>query len=291
LTSPSREGLVRRGDVDIHYLEWDPAGGPVAPSILLLHGLGSNARYWDRVAGHITTRRRIALDLIPAAADGAAMSQLIADVAFIVAELGLGRPVVVGHSWGAGLALELVVARPGLASGLVFVDGPIHGVARIYTWEEVQARMQPELRRYASPGEAAAETRAYLGEAWAADLEPYVEAGLKAEGDHFVPKLTSAVRLRILRDLHESDPERLWPAVSVPASALIARKSDPTIGAATDRGLTRLAEVAPDVAVRRFATPHDIPLYAPAEVAREIEVIAARAGSASPSPPASRPHP
>lgn len=281
---------MRRGAVDVHYVEWDAEGSPTPPPILLLHGLSSNARYWDRVAGQIPDRRRVALDLTPADPADATMAELIADVAYAIRDLGLGSPVVVGHSWGAGLALEFVVAHPELASGFVFIDGPVHGVARIFTWDEVQASMQPPFRHYASTAEAVADSQAYLREAWGADLEPYVEAGLRVDGEGFIAKLTAPVRLRILRDLHDSDPEQLWPNVQVPASALIARKHDARIAAATDRGVARLAEIAPDVAIKRFATPHDIPLYAPAEVAREIELIAARAASASPSPPAARPY-
>ena len=289
MTSPTRDGLLRRGALAIPYVEWHAEGDPVPPPVLLLHGLSSNARYWDRVASHLPHRRRVALDLTPADPADATMAELIADVAYAIRELGLGSPVVVGHSWGAALALEFVVANPELTSGFVFVDGPIHGVARIFSWDEVQARMQPPFRRYASAAEAIADSRAYLGEAWADDLEPYVEAGLRLDGDGLIAKLTSPVRLRILRDIHDSDPEQLWPKVTVPASALIARKSDAKISRSTDEGMTRIAEIAPAIKIQRFETPHDIPLYAPADVAREIELIAARAASASPSPPVAPP--
>jgi hypothetical protein len=175
------------------------------------------------------------------------------------------------------------VAHPEVVSGFVFVDGPIHGVARIFTWEEVEASMQPPFRHYASAADAIAESKGNLGVAWGDDLEPYVVAGLEQDGDGLVSKLTSPVRLRILRDLYDSDPEQLWPRVQVPASALIARKSDARISRSTELGMARIAEVAPGVAVKRFETPHDIPLYAPLEVAQEVELIAERAVSASPS--------
>ena len=139
--------------------------------------------------------------------------------------------------------------------------------------------MQPPLKHYASAAEAVADSKAHLGEAWAEDLEAYVEGGLSPEAGGFVPKLTAPVRLRILRDIHDSDPESLWPRVSVPAVALIARKRDLRIAASTDLGGARMREVPPELAVKRFATPHDIPLYAPAEVAAEIELIATRARS------------
>ena len=278
LASP-RGGLLRRAHFEFPYVEWDSEGPAAAPPIVLLHGLGSNARYWGRVAAHLPSRRLVALDLTPTDPADAAMAELIADIAFAITALGLGRPVVVGHSWGAGLGLEFVVAHPELVSGFVFVDGPIHGVARMFSWEEVQALMQPPFRHYSAPGEAFAESHAYLGPAWGEDLEPYVEAGLTRDGEGFVSKLSSPVRLRILRDLHDSDPELLWPRVAVPAVALIARKSDARISRSTDFGMERIGEIVPDIPIRRFATPHDIPLYAPREVAREIELIAERAGS------------
>ena len=278
-----RDSNLRRGDFEFHYIEWKAAATAVPPPILLFHGLSSNAHYWDRVAGHLTNRRLVALDLTPRDPAHAAMPELLADIAVAISELGLEKPVVVGHSWGAGLALEFVVAHPDVVSGFVFVDGPIHGVARIFTWEEVEASMQPPFRHYASAADAIAESKGYLGVAWGDDLEPYVVAGLEQDGDGLVSKLTSAVRLRILRDLYDSDPEQLWPRVQVPAAALIARKSDARISRSTELGMARIAEVAPGVAVKRFETPHDIPLYAPLEVAQEVELIAERAVSASPS--------
>jgi pimeloyl-ACP methyl ester carboxylesterase len=258
----------------IPYVEWGPGGDAHAPAILLLHGLGSNARYWDRVASHLRTRRVVALDLTPPDAAGAEMDFMLAGVIHTVAELHLDRPVVAGHSWGAGLGLELVARNPELASGFVFIDGPIDGVARIFSWEEVEAGMQPPFPRYARVEDAVEHTKAELGSAWDEDLRPFVEAGLQRDGDGFVSWLTSPVRHRLLRDLYDSDPEKLWPALKVPSAALIARKSDARISRSTETGMQRVAEIAPAVKIVRFDTPHDIPLYAPAEVAQEIEGVA-----------------
>lgn len=255
-------------------VEWRPDRDAESPAILLLHGLGSNARYWNRVASHLRSRRLVALDLTPQDPADAEMERLLAGVVQAVDEHHLDRPVVVGHSWGAGLALELVARHPGLTSGLVFVDGPIDGVARIFGWDEVEAFMQPPLPRYATLDDAIAQTRAHLGEAWGEDLVPFVEAGLRREGAELVAKLTAPVRHQILRDLFASDPEQLWPTLQVPAVALIARKSDARISRSTDEGMVRVAQIAPAVRIKRFETPHDIPLYAPGEVAQEVQLLA-----------------
>src|SRR3979409_2354605 len=96
------------------------------PPLILLHGLSSNARYWERVARHLPERRMIALDQrghgltgqpprVPAFPDGYAMEELLMDVDFVIAQLELEKPVVVGHSWGATIALELIGTRQGTA--------------------------------------------------------------------------------------------------------------------------------------------------------------------------------
>ena len=251
----------------------------------MLHGLSSNARYWERTASHLPGRRIVALDQrghgltgsAPdpvALPDGYAMRELLSDAAFLVAELELGKPLVVGHSWGAAVALELVAGTGRLASGLVFVDGPVQGVASVLSWPEVEALMQPPLPRYASPEAAVAASRLELESAWGDDLVPFVGARLMSEGDGWVLTLTSPIRHELLRGLYASRPEDLWPRVDVPAVVLVARHSIARISRSTEAGIARLREIAPSVEVKQFETPHDIPLYAPAEVAQEVERVA-----------------
>ena len=272
---PSSEGWLERAGARIHYAQWLPdTGDATPPAILLLHGLGSNARYWDRVAAHLRHRRLVALDLTPASPELAAMDHLLDHAAFAVEHLGLDRPVVAGHSWGAGVGLELVARNPLLASGFVFIDGPIDGVARIYEWAEVEAFMQPPFRRYSSLEAAIAERKTELRDAWGDDLVPFVASGLRLDGDGLTSTLTVPVRHQLLLDLYQSDPEKLWPALKVPAVALIARKSDARISRSTETGMHRVAEIAPAVAIKRFETPHDIPLFAPSEVAQDIDAVA-----------------
>jgi pimeloyl-ACP methyl ester carboxylesterase len=45
-------------------------------------------------------------------------------------EIGVERAVVVGHSWGAMVALAMALNQPGLVSGLVLLSGYYYGTAR-----------------------------------------------------------------------------------------------------------------------------------------------------------------
>jgi pimeloyl-ACP methyl ester carboxylesterase len=280
------DGWLERDGVRLHCLEWTPDSGLESqPACLLLHGLSSNARYWERLARHLPARRLVALDQrghgltgqpprAPAFPDGYAMEQLLDDAAFVISELELRAPVVVGHSWGATVALELVGTRPGIASGLVFIDGPIQSAANLFSWEDAQKIMQPPLPRFASFEEAVSESRRDFEGTWDQDLESFVKTRIIPDADALVLTLTAPVRLELLRGLYESQPDVLWPRVEVPAVALLARHGPARITRSREVGAERLEALAPNIQVEWFDSPHDIPVYMPAEVAAEVERVA-----------------
>jgi pimeloyl-ACP methyl ester carboxylesterase len=259
--------------------------------VFLLHGLSSNARYWDRLARHLTTRRLVALDQRghgltarpphSPPSGGYAMDVLLEDAEFVIGQLDLDKPTVVGHSWGATVALELVGTRPGLASALVFIDGPVQSAANMFSWDEAQKFMQPPLPRFATLADAMAQSRLDFASGWGEDLEPFVRAGVVPDGDAFILTLTASSRLELLRGLYDSQPEMLWPRVDVPAVALLARDGPASVSSWKEHGAALLGELAPNVEIRWFDTPHDIPIFAPAEVAAVIELVSSAAAASS----------
>jgi hypothetical protein len=146
--------------------------------------------------------------------------------------------------------------------------------------------MQPPLPRFANFADAVAESKHDFEGAWEDDLEAFVTARIVPDGDKLILTLTAPARLELLRGLYESQPDVLWPQVGVPAVALLALRSFARISRSTETGATRLNVIAPRVEVRWLDTPHDIPLFMPAEVAAEIERICSLAatGLASEAP-------
>ena len=278
------EGWVERGGARLHYLEWRPAesdGAPHEPSLFLLHGLSSNARVWTRVARLLPARRVVALDQRSHGPSdrpdsGYTLDALVADAAHTIRELGLGRPLVAGHSWGAASALSLAAAHPELASGLVVVDGPTSSFSRFMTWEQAAERMQPPLPVYPGLGEATAAQAADLGEAWGDDLVDFVSAGLvEAPGGGLTPTLTAQVRLQILRELYDFQPELLFASVEGPI--LLAMAGRVWAGAPAEfvegrrRSVGEVQELRPDAQVRWYESQHDVPLIRPAELALDMD--------------------
>jgi pimeloyl-ACP methyl ester carboxylesterase len=273
------EGDIEAGGVRLHYLEWVPDANSVsAPPLFLLHGLSSNSHYWKRMVRHLPGRRIVALDqrghgLSDRPAAGYAMANLIDDASTAIAELGLARPIVVGHSWGAAVALEVVAARQDLIGGLVFVDGPVMSMAHVLSWDQAQVVMQPPLPRFRSFDDARAESVGDFKEAWDDDLEAFVKARVVADGDALVLTLTAPVRLEIIRSLYYGQPELLWPQLTVPTCVLLAAAGPSMMSSWKRKAAAELANLAPAIDVRWYDTPHDVPLYKPAELAADIERV------------------
>ncbi len=101
--------------------------------MLLLHGLSSNGADLglDRAAAWRDRSMSLPLDqrghgLSDRPEDGYGFDETTADVAALIDALDLERPVVVGHSWGANVALSLAADHPDSVRGIVLVDGGLH---------------------------------------------------------------------------------------------------------------------------------------------------------------------
>ncbi|MDP2764826.1 MAG: alpha/beta hydrolase [Brevundimonas sp.] len=98
------------------------------PDVILIPGLASTADVWRGVADRLAGRRRLHLisvrgfgDLAPGDnANGAVMAAVAGEVRRYIAEHGLERPAIIGHSMGGQLGLR-VAADSGPRVGRVMV--------------------------------------------------------------------------------------------------------------------------------------------------------------------------
>lgn len=104
--------------------------GSGAPPVLLVHGWCCDHTYMARPLAHLARGHRvIAPDLSGHGQSDMASSYTIPEFADEVARLaqGLGveRPLVVGHSMGGSVALELAVRHPRLPAAIAILDSTI----------------------------------------------------------------------------------------------------------------------------------------------------------------------
>lgn len=277
---------TRYGGLRMRVRNWGGEGRPV----VLLHGLASTCRIWD-LAAPILARdfAVIAVDQrghgdSGKPEDGYDFASVGQDVAALLEGRGIQRPVLVGHSWGADVALELAVARPGMLQGIVFVDGgTIDASARYETLDDALTQMAPPdfsgvtadqfLDRVRSGGQWAtliAQHGAPAEEIILANFETREDGALRA-------KLTRDNHLRIIRALWEHHPRELYPRVPCPVLMMPARQqANPD---AYERTLARSESIAAAESLLPNSKTvwldnsiHDVPVQRPelvAEIIRE----------------------
>ncbi|MFZ0043946.1 MAG: alpha/beta hydrolase [Solirubrobacteraceae bacterium] len=115
--------LVRE-EVRLGYQE----AGQGAPALVFVHGLACHRGFWtDQVDYFSRDHRVLAVDLrghgdSDAPRQPYTMQALADDVEWMCTALGVERPLVVGHSLGGLVALELAASRPERVAGAVLVD-------------------------------------------------------------------------------------------------------------------------------------------------------------------------
>ena len=120
-----RKQFVTVGDLDIAYVEVSGA----EPALLLVHGFTDTSRSFSLLAPHLAGRRLIMPDLrghgASQAGKGCGITDFADDIAGLILRLRLDRPVVVGHSLGAMVAIALARRHKELIGGLVVLAGTL----------------------------------------------------------------------------------------------------------------------------------------------------------------------
>lgn len=217
--------------------QWDSPG---PRPIVLVHGGGAHARWWDAVAPHLTTGPVLALDLSGHGDSDHRPSYTrelwVEEVRAAVLQVD-AAPLLVGHSMG-GLVSALLAAEGDVElAGVVMVDSPINDAApvpdvapalarpRCYaaTAAEVEVRFRPIL----DSGRTAPELRAHVAKH---SVRRYDEGF----GWKFDPSFHTAGRIRDVLDVR---PECAVHYIR------------PTLGLATDEMFAQVRELqhGPDV--------------------------------------------
>jgi pimeloyl-ACP methyl ester carboxylesterase len=126
-TKPERR-TTRVSGVPISYLAWGP---PDAPGLVLVHGGGAHAQWWDHIAPAFSVDRRVlALDLSghgwSGHCDGYSLDGWTDELLAVAAHGDLcGPPVLVGHSMGGFVTIAAAANHGDEVAGLIVCDSPV----------------------------------------------------------------------------------------------------------------------------------------------------------------------
>jgi pimeloyl-ACP methyl ester carboxylesterase len=156
--------------IALYHRLYDRAG-PAAPVVLCLPGLTRNSKDFEVLAPQLAARFRVLCPDLRGRGQSARdpvwrnyqPGTYLADLAALLAELGITRLAVIGTSLGGLLAMLLPSLRPGIVAGIVLNDigpeiDPV-GAERIRTY----AGRLPAVRDWS---EAIAQLRTVYGAAW-----------------------------------------------------------------------------------------------------------------------------
>jgi pimeloyl-ACP methyl ester carboxylesterase len=139
--------LSSRDGVRLAYVEAGPAASLMPPLVLVNGWTGDHGIFTPQIAHFAQSRRVVAINLRGhGASDAPEQDYTIAsfadDIAWQCGQLELRKPVVIGHSLGGVIALELCGRYPDLASGVVMIDSMIMPPANLRASPQVRALLE-----------------------------------------------------------------------------------------------------------------------------------------------------
>lgn len=227
--TPTRDELLTVGDIKLHCVQWGNQGQP----IICIHGLTANAFAFQSFADDLAKDHRvIAYDLRGRGdsdkhAEGYSIPIHTEDLSKLIDGLELDRPVIIGHSLGAMIALYFAAHYPDKLSQLVLIDA---GAPLPWKTPEEQpawltaaiSRLGTQIPSY-SEYIARLKTLPFLGPYWNAYTDIYYQHDVYTHSDGAVR--AKAYREGILEEgsrFQEGQPAEQWPGVKVPTLLLRA---------------------------------------------------------------------
>lgn len=122
-----KPAYMSRDGVRLAHYEAGPAERQTPPLFLINGWTGDHGIFTPQIAHFAQSRRVVAINLRGHGASDAPEQEYTIpgfadDLAWQCARLGLQRPLVIGHSLGGAIALELCGRYPELACGLILID-------------------------------------------------------------------------------------------------------------------------------------------------------------------------
>lgn len=247
------------------------------PDLLLVHGLSSNLRIWDAMIPMLTTNFRVvSYDQRGHGHSGDpengdySFDSLVADAKAVARAFEMDNPAIVGHSWGASVAMAYAAQTPD-CPGIVCVDGGVVDLQDIgMTWELTEQILKPP--RLEGPPDKLLERIRTRHSVLPWELMEAVTRRSFVTGEDGIMRRRTPVdeHMAIVRTLWEG---RVAPTLArtrcrilfVLAEGYVSDERAAAAIAAKREGVRRLAG-DPNVEVAWLESVHDIPLLHPREL-------------------------
>ncbi len=216
MTTTSQAKAATRDGVTLRYIDT----GAGEPPLLFIHGWTCNRTNWRDQMPYLAKKHRVvAVDLRGHGESDKpdqdyTIEGFVDDVAWFIDKIGLEHPVVIGHSMGGVIALNLARKHPKLVSAIVMVDSPI------MPFPDAVRRMVDQIL-------AGLQTPAYAAVAEGFARQAFFNENTKPEIITEVMASLSAHQRVYYTALHSTLADVNHPAGPIPVPALFIRAATP----------------------------------------------------------------
>jgi pimeloyl-ACP methyl ester carboxylesterase len=277
-----------------------PAGAPAIP-VILLHGLSQQRYFWGPVLRRMAWGPVAVLDQRGHGQSNTALdvdysvTACANDVIAAMDALGWPRAVVVGHSWGASVALRAAALRPDRIASAALIDGGLWSPRSMGPRDEVRVRLTPPRLGIPTDDLWSMIRSGPLGTHWSDELQDALTPTFMSDDQgRLSSRLGLERHMLVLDGLMDVEPDvdldachasgvPIWASVCEPAGASDGFRDLKSSAVASASGRDNLL-------VHRWAGAiHDVPLQWPNLVAGFIDTVVASAMPATSNPATSNP--
>ena len=290
-TGAPKAKLLQTSQISMKYLDWGrPDAHPTEYDdtvVLCLHGLASSGKWYDIVLPYLAgSYHCVAPDQrghgeTDQPETGYDWRTLSGDAIILLDHLGYEKAIVLGHSWGAFVALSMAALHPERTAKLCMIDG---GYSDWRKWpganyEAFRQRLRPR-NVGGTREEYLAKVQYHLRECWNEKMEEIILSMIRVGEDGQVTDILKPSTHSQILDAMWEEPSSTWfDRVTCPALVVAAGPRANTNPEFTAFRMAMADAAQSAIADCRFEwipdTIHDIGYHKPAELAKAIHAFIA----------------
>lgn len=147
VNTPFSTHTINVDGCDIVYQQWNSDDSK--PGLLLIHGNGAHAGWWDFVAPSLMDRFHVAALNFSGMGDSGHRQRytpenFVSEVMAVCEAAGFnGNPLLLGHSFGGRLAFHTMKANPDKIAGVIMADSPFHNDKHMERFNHRRSEAKP----------------------------------------------------------------------------------------------------------------------------------------------------
>ncbi|WP_223446215.1 alpha/beta fold hydrolase [Pseudomonas sp. BF-R-19] len=135
LAKPGKSYFVRVDGASVHYLGWGMEHTH-KPALVFAHGLRAHARWWDFIAPYFLDDYRVVAVDFSGMGDSEHRSHydqmtFVQDLLGVMADAGLAKAIVVGHSFGGVQVARLCATAPDAVERAIIIDSKFDRIGEL----------------------------------------------------------------------------------------------------------------------------------------------------------------